>query len=168
MVFNQKIFMFWRKSNISIQGVFMEHGDCFSSCMKIGEKTINVKGKVRNLCKKGKVGKFQKEGEGGTSLRKWEHFVQPLSRSIQQTSASIWFAFTWHWILFNGYVLSLTKDLPLNHQAFLWFVIPINIRWLETSLWKSVRWTATLLRRWSRFLFVSRSKATNNVTEGNN
>merc|ERR1711973_610355 len=27
-------------------GVFMEHGDCFSSCMKIGEKTINVKGKV--------------------------------------------------------------------------------------------------------------------------
>merc|ERR1712107_599277 len=26
--------------------VFMEHGDCFSSCMKIGEKTINVKGKV--------------------------------------------------------------------------------------------------------------------------
>ena len=24
----------------------MEHGDCFSSCMKIGEKTINVKGKV--------------------------------------------------------------------------------------------------------------------------
>ena len=67
----------------------MEHGDCFSSCMKIGEKTINVKGKVRNLCKKGKVGKFQKEGEGGTSLRKWEHFVQPLSRSIQQTSASI-------------------------------------------------------------------------------
>merc|ERR1711953_860927 len=27
-------------------GVFMEHGDSFSSCMKIGEKTINVKGKV--------------------------------------------------------------------------------------------------------------------------
>merc|ERR1711963_927961 len=27
-------------------GVFLEHGDCFSSCMKIGEKTINVKGKV--------------------------------------------------------------------------------------------------------------------------
>merc|ERR1712142_934661 len=27
-------------------GVFMEHGDCFTSCMKIGEKTINVKGKV--------------------------------------------------------------------------------------------------------------------------
>ena len=24
----------------------MEHGDCFSSCIKIGEKTINVKGKV--------------------------------------------------------------------------------------------------------------------------
>ena len=31
---------------IFLQGVFMEHGDCFSSCMKIGEKTINVKGKV--------------------------------------------------------------------------------------------------------------------------
>jgi len=27
-------------------GVFLEHGDSFSSCMKIGEKTINVKGKV--------------------------------------------------------------------------------------------------------------------------
>merc|ERR1712180_291108 len=27
-------------------GGFMEHGDCFSSCMKIGEKTINVEGKV--------------------------------------------------------------------------------------------------------------------------
>ena len=30
-----------------MQGVFLEHGDCFSSCMKIGEKTINVKGKVK-------------------------------------------------------------------------------------------------------------------------
>jgi len=29
-----------------MQGVFLEHSDCFSSCMKIGEKTINVKGKV--------------------------------------------------------------------------------------------------------------------------
>jgi len=27
-------------------GVFLEHGDCFSSCMKIGGKTINAKGKV--------------------------------------------------------------------------------------------------------------------------
>ena len=27
----------------------MEHGDSFSSCMKIGEKTINVKGKVKLL-----------------------------------------------------------------------------------------------------------------------
>merc|ERR1711936_664352 len=27
-------------------GVFVEHGECFSSCMKIGEKTITVKGKV--------------------------------------------------------------------------------------------------------------------------
>merc|ERR1712130_375578 len=27
-------------------GVFVEHGECFSSCMKIGDKTITVKGKV--------------------------------------------------------------------------------------------------------------------------
>jgi len=27
-------------------GVFVEHGECFSSCMKIGEKTITVNGKV--------------------------------------------------------------------------------------------------------------------------
>merc|ERR1719471_1710068 len=35
-----------KSSSKFMTGVFMEHGDCFSSCMKIGEKTINVKGKV--------------------------------------------------------------------------------------------------------------------------
>ena len=38
-----------------MQGVFLEHGDCFSSCMKIGEKTINVKGKVTNLGERNKT-----------------------------------------------------------------------------------------------------------------
>ena len=32
--------------NVYFEGVFVEHGECFSSCMKIGEKTITVKGKV--------------------------------------------------------------------------------------------------------------------------
>ena len=31
------------------EGVFVEHGECFSSCMKIGEKTITVKGKVMTI-----------------------------------------------------------------------------------------------------------------------
>ena len=31
------------------EGVFVEHGEFFSSCMKIGEKTITVKGKVMKI-----------------------------------------------------------------------------------------------------------------------
>ena len=52
-----------------MQGVFLEHGDCFSSCMKIGEKTINVKGKVTNLWEKKK--------------QELRHFTQPPFHYLQ-------------------------------------------------------------------------------------
>ena len=44
----------------------MEHGDCFSSCMKIGEKTINVKGKV---------------GEEKGSEKKGDHFFYAIAHA---------------------------------------------------------------------------------------